>query len=369
MSDEEYREIDKPWNRDAAEVAERLTAWAAKTIDAQATVRVVEQPGGSGFSSETMLFDLERTPGGPVEQYVARLAPLPSLYPVFPAYDLELQKRCMEVVAQHTDVPVPTTPWYEADPSWVGTPFLVMGRVNGQAPTDVPPYLFGGWVCDGTEEQRAQMQRAAVSVLVRLHTITPENADLAFLDRPEHGRDALDQHLNYQRWYYDWARGDERFPLIERTFDWLEAHKPAAPNATVLNWGDSRIGNMLFRDYEPVAVLDWEMAALGPLEIDLAWMGFLHRFFQDIAERVGMPGLPDFMRRDDLAAEYERQSGTTVRDLAWYDVFAAQRFAIVSVRTTARSIAYGQQERPADNDDFVMFRHLQEQMLDGTYWR
>ena len=33
---------------------------------------------------------------------------------------------------------------------------------------------------------------------------------------------------------------------------------------TVFNWGDSRIGNMLWRDFEPVAVLDWEMATVGP---------------------------------------------------------------------------------------------------------
>jgi aminoglycoside phosphotransferase (APT) family kinase protein len=368
-SEQEYREIDKPWNRDAAEITERLTAWAAKTIDPHATVQVVEQPGGSGFSSETMLFDLRRTPEAGVERCVARLAPLPSLIPVFPTYDLELQKRCMETVAQHSDVPVPSTPFYEADPAWVGTPFLVMGRVDGVVPTDVPPYLFGGWVCDGTPEQRRSMQRAAASVLARLHAITPASADLTFLDRPEHGRDALDQHLNYQRWYYEWARGDDRFPIIDRTFAWLDAHRPAHPSPTVFNWGDSRIGNMMWRDYEPVAVLDWEMAALGPGEVDVAWMAFLHRFFQDIAERVGMPGLPDFLRREDLAADYEALSGRAVRDLEWYEVFGALRFAIVSVRTTARGIAYGQAERPADNDDYIMFRHLLEQMLDGSYWR
>ena len=54
--------------------------------------------------------------------------------------------------------------------------------------------------------------------------------------------------------------------------------------------------------------------------------------------------------------------------IEWYDVFAALRFAVVSVRTTARGIAYGQAEKPGDNDDYVMFRHLLEQMLDGSYW-
>ena len=35
------------------------------------------------------------------------LAPLPDLYPVFPDYDLELQRKCMDLVRAHTDVPAP----------------------------------------------------------------------------------------------------------------------------------------------------------------------------------------------------------------------------------------------------------------------
>ncbi len=122
--------------------------------------------------------------------------------------------------------------------------FLVMSRVDGQVPTDSPPYVFGGWVFDLTDE-RAALQRNTVEVLAKLHRLTPETADLSFLDRPEHGDTPLRQHLNYQRYYYDWARGDMRSNLIERAFDWLEANLPPE-GPTVLNWGDSRIGNMLF---------------------------------------------------------------------------------------------------------------------------
>ena len=110
------------------------------------------------------------------------------------------------------------------------------------------------------------------------------------------------------------------------------------------------------------------MAAVGPAEVDLAWMIFLHRFFQDMAETYGFPGLPDFMRRDDMAATYTELSGRPVEALEWFEVFAALRFATVSVRTSSRSIAYGQMEAPAEPDDLVMFRGLLEQMLDGTYW-
>ena len=42
--------------------------------------------------------------------------------------------------------------------------------------------------------------------------------------------------------------------------------------------------------------------------------------------------------------------------LEWFEVLAALRFAIVSVRTSTRGIAYGQMEQPDDPDDLIMFR-------------
>jgi hypothetical protein len=57
-----------------------------------------------------------------------------------------------------------------------------------------------------------------------------------------------------------------------------------------------------------------------------------------------------------------------VRNLEWFEVFAALRFAIVSIRTGKRGIAYGTMEAPGDPDDLIMFRNLLEAMLAGTYW-
>lgn len=358
-------EIDTPWRRTTDEIGPRLEEWARQAISPEARLGSIKLPE-NGMSSESMLFDVQHD--GTVDHLVARLAPLPSLVPVFQHYDIELQAKAMRLVGERTDVPVPEVTHVELDPSVLDTPFLVMRRVEGQAPTDIPPYPFGGWVFDLSEDERDQMQRNAVSVLVRLHELRPDNADLAFLARPQHGEDALDQHLGHERAYYEWARGDERYPLIERTFEWLEANRPTLSGPTVLNWGDARIGNMLWDGIEPSAVLDWEMAAIGPAEVDLAWMIFLHAFFQDMAETYGFPGLPDFMRREDMAALYNEMSGRPVEALEWFEVFAALRFATVSVRTSMRGISYGQSEQPADPDDLIMFRKLLEQMLDGTYW-
>ncbi len=383
-----------PWRRDPAGLGERLEQWFNHVLPggSDPTVGELTMPEGTGMSSETMLFDVELSEDGArtTRRYVARLAPDPGSYPIFPDYDLVLQQRCLQTVRAHTDVPVPDAPWYESDPRWLGSPFLVMGRVDGVAATDMPPYVFGGWIHDSTPEQRRQIERNLVSVLARLHALRPgpsgggppgsndagndagvvavATVDLAFLDRPEHGATALDQHLGYQRSYYDWAREGLRVPLIERTFEWIDDHRPDAEFPTVLNWGDARLANILWRDHTPVAVLDWEMAALGPPEIDIAWSVHLHDFFHGIAVNYGFPGIPDLLGRDTVSATYEELTGYRPQHLRWFEMFALVRFEIITLRTTLRSIEYGLASRPDDPDDLITFRAMAERMLDGSHW-
>ena len=349
-----------PWRRDPSETAPALQRWVEHVLGPGAAVTDVGEPG-NGMSSETALFAVTH-PDGRVERLVARLAPKPDVYPVFRTYDLAMQQRCMNLVRERTAAPAPVCRWLESDPSWLGTPFLVMERIDGESPPDIPPYVFGGWLMEATPAERETLTHSSVAVLAEVHSIHPGNADLSFVSKETDGGAAMTAQLEDQRVYYEWARDGVTYPLIERTLDWLEEHRPADKPA-VLNWGDSRIGNMLYRDFTPVAVLDWEMATVGPREVDVAWMVFLHRFFQDLAERFELPGIPGFMDATGVCATYEGLTGYRPADLHWYEVFGALRFAIVSVRTSTRGIAYGQMEAPADPDDLVMFRTLLEGMI------
>ena len=269
---------------------------------------------------------------------------------------------CLRFVRENSDVPVPNVVWYEPDPSVLEYPFYVMDRVEGEVPADMPPYLFAGFVAEATPEQRATLRRNALDVLARLHAIDVSGENAAFLDRPRYGATALDQHVNYQREYYDWAREGVRYPIIEELFDWLEARRPD-DERRVLNWGDSRVGNLMFRNWEPVAVFDWEMAALGAPEVDLAWMVEMHDFFQIVGEDMGLAGLPDFMDREAVVATYEDLSGKPVQHFDWYYAFAALRFGIVTIRTTMRGVAYDQAEPPATPNDAISNRALIERVL------
>jgi aminoglycoside phosphotransferase (APT) family kinase protein len=97
----------------------------------------------------------------------------------------------------------------------------------------------------------------------------------------------------------------------------------------VLNWGDARLSNVIYRAFRPVAVLDWEMATLGPAEVDLGWFLYFQRFF---SEGLGVPDLPGFPAREAAIHGYEQLAGRTMDDLFYYEVFAAWRNATIMLR-------------------------------------
>jgi aminoglycoside phosphotransferase (APT) family kinase protein len=359
---------DVPWRRDPAELRGGFARWVASEFGADAELVELAAPDGNGMSSETVLFDVRDSPGAPLQRFAARLGPPAEQFPVFPTYDLEVQKRAMDIVRAETDVPTPESPWLVSDEQWLGSPFLVMRRIDGIAPSDIPPYVFEGWVLDAEPELRAALQKNAIETIAKVHTISGADHDLSFLSKTEFEGSPLRKQLAYQHWYYEWAREAVHYPLIERTLQWLDDNFPAE-TPPVLTWGDARIGNMLFQGSDVVAALDWEMATVGPAEVDVAWTLFLARFFQDLAERFEFTGLPDFMPRAEVIEQYEAASGRTLEPLEWFEVFAALRFATVSIRTSTRAVAYGAMEMPAEPDDFVMFRGLLEEMLAGTYWK
>mgnify|MGYP001086577658 CR=1 FL=1 len=123
--------------------------------------------------------------------------------------------------------------------------------------------LEGNWLHAASDAERERLEAASVGLLARLHDQVPLEA-AEFLTLPGDG-DCLRRHVTAQRAYYDWVvEGRARSPLIEAAFDRLEDLWPPDSGTPVLNWGDARIGNVVYDGFEPAAVLDWEMAALAP---------------------------------------------------------------------------------------------------------
>ena len=132
-------------------------------------------------------------------------------------------------------------------------------------------------------------------MLAAIHGIHVAPELTAALELRDFDGSPLRRHFDSERARYEWARDDRHFPTIERGFDVLEAHWPEHEQDARISWGDARLGNILWSGVEPVAVLDWEMVALTPPEVDLSWMVFFAEYFQRSAERRGLPGIPGFL--------------------------------------------------------------------------
>jgi aminoglycoside phosphotransferase (APT) family kinase protein len=361
-------------SRDPQQLRSRLEAWFADLLPAGAAPAVPEldaATSANGMSSETILFTASWTEDDRQrqERLVARVAPDPGDVPVFPEYDLQRQFEVIRLVGELSSVPVPRVWWSDADGTATGVPLFVMERVDGLVPPDVMPYTFGdNWLFDATPEQQRTLQDSSVEVLAELHGIEQAEERCSFLAHDDEGDTPLRRRVNHTRAWYEWARGGLRSPLIEQGFAWLDDHCPSEEGPTVVAWGDSRIGNVMYRDFRPCAVLDWEMAALGPRELDLAWMIYAHAVFEDIARVFELPGMPHFMRMDEVAATYESITGYAPRDLDFYTAYAAVQWGIVFVRTGLRQVHFGEEQMPAEVDDFIRNRESLERMLAGTYW-
>jgi aminoglycoside phosphotransferase (APT) family kinase protein len=234
---------------------------------------------------------------------------------------------------------VPSVLWCEDDPGPLGVPFFVMTRLDGLTTAKYEtPYTFGSWITEASAADRRRMQHATLEQLARVHAAAP--ADFAFLDRRRRGESALSARVRHTAELYEsvGSRGLQA-PLIERAFAWLKEHWPTEP-VPVLCWGDARIDNAIYRDFGSAALLGWQHATLGPRELDLGALVLHHRFVDSLARAAGHPGLPDFLRPEDVASTYADIIGYRPVDLGFYIVYAATALAIEMLRTPLRTNAF-----------------------------
>ena len=355
--------------RDTSTLPDVMSRWLSTFLPGGVVPDITAESGvdANGMSSETIILTARWTDHGKsVEQrFVVRVAPTAQDVPVFPSYRLDHQYEVIRLVAEKTDVPVPRVRWIEPTGEVLGSPFFLMDYVEGVVPPDVMPYTFGGnWFHDASPDEQRRLQDATVEVLAKLHAIPDAASTFGFLSSG--GGTALKRHFEWVRAWYEFAvPGIGRSPLLERTFDWLLAHWPEEASAAepVLTWGDARIGNVLYRDFRPVAILDWEMTALGPRELDVAWLIFAHMVFQELAGLATLPGLPDVLREADVRAEYRRLTGVELGDLQWFYAYSGVMWACVFMRTGARRVHFGEIEKPDDVESLFYHAALMRRLI------
>ena len=342
----------------------RFAEWLATKLPLATGIAVgpLTRPMSTGFSNDTLFADIAWRQDGAARSLAAVVRLEPGGATVFPGYDLAAQFRIMEILGG-TDVPVPRTFWLEDDGGVLGAPFYVMERVDGRIPTDTPPYHVGGWMTEISPEERTSMWWSGVEALARIHRLDPTVLD--FLAPTPPGRaalpslatgartaalvtrdgapattatGALERQLEYYERYVAWAGEGRPQPTCDAALEWLVAHRPRDRGETGLCWGDARLGNMIFRDGRCVAVLDWEMAALGDPEQDLAWWLYFDRHHSEGCDADRLAGIPT---REETVGRYREWTGRAVRDLEYYEIFAAFRFAAIMIRVAHQLVARG----------------------------
>jgi aminoglycoside phosphotransferase (APT) family kinase protein len=285
---------------------------AAGEDGAVSLVSVTHARGGK--ANETVLVDLGPARPGLVVR-------LPPIEPTFPDYDLAPQA-VVQNAAAASGVPAPAPAVVVTDTSYLGSQFLVMPRVPGDVPGPAPivdPYVRNA----GPALQRL-MHDGLIDVLAEVHAV-PWRGTALEEQLPGTGlRDAVDRWATYVAWS---SEGDP-LPALAEALEWCARHRPAEQEAVVL-WGDVRLGNLVFDPERQVrAVLDWDLAALGPPEMDLGWhLGLEFMMEALFGERV--PGFPGTL---DVIERYEGRSGRPVADLGWHEVFALVRALAINDR-------------------------------------
>jgi aminoglycoside phosphotransferase (APT) family kinase protein len=341
-------------SRDLEHSRRVLTDWFVARCPQAGVIEVLslKAPKAAGGSSETFFAALKARVGGRLEtqEYVLRINPRE--YRLFLRDNFDEQYRLIRFLNEETDVPVPAIRFYEPDPSVFGSPFWIMDKVDGIVPPDNPPYTAGGWVFDGSPEQRRILWRSSIEALAKIARLEPAHLPHVVVLAP--GESGLDENLRHWTDSMMWACDGTPGTLNQEVNEWLWANRPAR-RETGLSWGDARIGNMLFRDFECVAVLDWEAITLAGPQLDLAHWIFMEDYY---TECLGLPRLPGFGTRHETIALWEQLTGRTADQMDWHELLAVFRININMARYIKLWSAAGRANLVDDQGETLISRHL-----------
>ncbi len=272
--------------------------------------RRIGVPGGSNFT-----FLLERDTGC----FVLRRPPRPPLPPS--AHDM-VREATLQLALARQGIRVPSIVAVCDDPDVTGAPFYVMDHIDGDViGEELPPRLAGD------PEARRRLGLDLVDTLVEIHQADVSEPDLAAFVRP--GSYAERQ---VRRFMQLWPLNATRELPVPDVGERLGATIPEPLPLAVVH-GDYRLGNvMVARDAsEILAVLDWEMGAIGDPRADL---GYLVATYSEpggeqnplgTSPATAMPGFPS---RAELVERYEERSGRRVGRLGWFEALALWKAAV-----------------------------------------
>ena len=166
-----------------------------------------------------------------------------------------------------TRIPAPRALFFDPNCELLDGACFAMERVAGHVP--IP------WSPEGraflASHSTGRISEQFVANLVELHAL-----DWRALDFPDPvAADADPRERNValvaiaETMFRDYRSGPE--PILADALGWLRENVPQG-SETVIVHGDYRTGNLVFRDDQIAAILDWEFSLLGDPMRDVAWV-------------------------------------------------------------------------------------------------
>jgi len=340
-------------DRDTVDQLEaRIENWLNSRIPTMRDVRVTElrSPDASGLSGETYILTLKSAdPAAPTKVVLRKDVTQNQTNPQTSFANLVLVQTALRGVA---GLHVPRVLGVESSSDVIGAPFLVMEYVEGDIPSDVPSYASAGFVYEATPEQRSRLWQSGIDFLVRLHRLDWREYGLEQLRFEFPGDSELERCVSHAISMFRTEARGRSAPICEHAIEWLLANLPENPPESIC-WGDARIGNMIWQDFECKAVIDWEMCSLGSPAVDLGWWSFFHRWS---TFGQGNPDLEGMCVGQPLADLYESRGGFHIDDFRFYEVLGTVRGLSIWLRTFDAMSAAG--ALPADMDPLGESIHM-----------
>jgi aminoglycoside phosphotransferase (APT) family kinase protein len=291
-----------------------LAMLRARTGDPAAAISgLTVLPGHAGQSYGFELTTHDASGAATREHLVIRLAPA-GVRPVGTA-DVARQARIMKSL-EGTAVPTPPVKWIGEGVEEFGRPWFVVGFVAGDK------------LALGEREYSPDEQRAAARAVVRTHAAlhsVPWEPRRAVWGEPVTLQQEIERcNALLDRPTLDPATTVGSAELRER----LLATEPRAPRLGCVH-GDMQWSNMLIRDGEVRAVIDWELAQIGAVLIDLGWLCL----FSDPDSWVDRSLVPAHIPSPEALAEMYRgmvSFEVTDADVRWFRAFSGYRFGAIT---------------------------------------
>lgn len=151
---------------------------------------------------------------------------LPPLEATYQDYDLGPQAQVQNAVAAG-GVQAPAPALVVTDPSWIGSPFLVMPLVHVAIAGPAP--VFDEYVNGARPVLQRRMHDALIDTMAAVHAVSWQSAGLGeVLTGP-----TLHAAVRYSSGYVEWASEGEPLPALVEALAWCSSRLPAEGDAVL----------------------------------------------------------------------------------------------------------------------------------------